>query len=35
MEAVGHVESDGSARYGNEKNGHLQYVGVRKRKVYL
>jgi hypothetical protein len=35
MEGVGHVESDGSARYGNERNGHLQYVEVRKRKGYL
>jgi len=35
MEGIVHVESDGSARYGNERNGHLQYVGVRKRKGYL
>jgi hypothetical protein len=35
MEGVGHVESDDVARYGNERNGHLQYVGVRKRKSYL
>jgi hypothetical protein len=35
MEGIGHIESDGFARYGNERNGHLQYVGVRKRKGYL
>jgi hypothetical protein len=34
-EGVDHVESDGSARNGNERNDHLQYVEVRKRKGYL
>jgi hypothetical protein len=32
-EGIGHVESDGSESYGNERNVHLQYVEVRKRKV--
>jgi hypothetical protein len=35
MEGIGDIESDGSTSYGNERNVHLQYVGVRKRKGYL
>jgi hypothetical protein len=35
VEGIVHVESDGYESYGNERNGHLQDVEVRKRKGYL